>query len=627
MRLSTMCRIEAREVPRGSSGRRGSGEAGARQNRDLQAADPAGAVRGAWALWGVLLLLTVVRAALVAVPSMWLWGINLLRFLPPVVGWSLWGLAAFALIPAFPARMGSMAPHPGRTAGRSLLADLFMYSACAIGGAALVWLFPDRLWFTGDFLMRRGTAFGIGDVRTLFPQATWLDLAIHYQLPRFLAKSLGVNIITTVRAIGALEAAVLGLLAAAFARALRLRGAAGAAVACVLFFGGYLGLFTGYNKSFCELCVLTAAVGLFGVLAMLEGRGLLQMGIALALALALHRSALVLLPPVFLAWFWWLRIHGRSALWRRPAAIVGIALPLAALALTAPQILRGIRLMDRQHLLPGSASPLGALGSALGGVHLADVGNVAMLLSPLAAVIPFLAVFVWPHLSRRRDGLLLLVLALPAAAIMLLVHPRQGMFRDWDVYAAGGVAVSLLAAWLVGETLRALPRRGWLAAAVMLAVAIPSMQWIIHNHDQDRGASRIEAFLREAPPRPSLERALGWDYLGVRGFGRGDYASAAEAYGRAAELIPSTRILISWSMAEACSGDYAKAGEVYLKLLGRPDGLQAWRGLAEGAVRSGDYVTAIQAARIVLYVQPDNAWASGMVERVRRGLEAAAPRK
>ena len=44
-------------------------------------------------------LRAMARAALGFVPGMWLWGLNLHRFLPPALAWVPWLLAAAALVP------------------------------------------------------------------------------------------------------------------------------------------------------------------------------------------------------------------------------------------------------------------------------------------------------------------------------------------------------------------------------------------------------------------------------------------------------------------------------------------------------------------------------------------------
>ncbi|HET9328104.1 MAG TPA: hypothetical protein VFQ05_15160, partial [Candidatus Eisenbacteria bacterium] len=52
------------------------------------------------ALWSTLALLVIARAVFSFVPSMAGWGLNVQRFLDPISGWGLWGLAALALVPA-----------------------------------------------------------------------------------------------------------------------------------------------------------------------------------------------------------------------------------------------------------------------------------------------------------------------------------------------------------------------------------------------------------------------------------------------------------------------------------------------------------------------------------------------
>ena len=69
----------------------------------------------------------------------------------------------------------------------------------------------------------------------------------------------------TARALGAVEAFVLGALAVAFARAVRTKGAAACLVAAAVAFTGALGLMTGYGKAFSEMCLLTLATATFAI--------------------------------------------------------------------------------------------------------------------------------------------------------------------------------------------------------------------------------------------------------------------------------------------------------------------------------------------------------------------------
>src|SRR5215831_19946152 len=91
---------------------------------ELPAAPEPAATRACVAMLAALALLAVARAWAGSTHGMGTWGINTLRFVPPIVGWPLWGIAALALIPplarplaATVARVGdSIANAPARAA-------------------------------------------------------------------------------------------------------------------------------------------------------------------------------------------------------------------------------------------------------------------------------------------------------------------------------------------------------------------------------------------------------------------------------------------------------------------------------------------------------------------------------
>src|SRR5262249_47518888 len=152
--------------------------------------------------------------------------------------------------------------------------------------------------------------------------------------------------------------------------------------------------------------------------------------------LALHRSALGLLPPLLLVWVLWLRAHGRGGAWRRPSALAAFLLPPLTLALMLPRIRAAIASTGRFHFARGGSDLPHVLGAAFAWLHLADLGTLLLLLSPLALVAPLLAVALAPSLLLRTEAIVLPALLAPFAGLLLFVHPRQGQFRDWDVFTA-----------------------------------------------------------------------------------------------------------------------------------------------------------------------------------------------
>ncbi|MEK7329666.1 MAG: hypothetical protein AAB113_02580, partial [Candidatus Eisenbacteria bacterium] len=157
------------------------------------------------------------RAALTFVPGTWFWSLNLHRFLSPVMGWGLWLLAALALVPPLARRVSPMLARWGDALTRRPVSTA---TAWALGAATLAWLTPDRVRFVGDFLLRQGTVEVVEQPGLLFPQALPLDLFLHYALPLKLTAAHLMSANGAARLLGAVEVAMLGALAAAFARTL-----------------------------------------------------------------------------------------------------------------------------------------------------------------------------------------------------------------------------------------------------------------------------------------------------------------------------------------------------------------------------------------------------------------------
>jgi hypothetical protein len=577
---------------------------------------PRGAEAAARALWASLALLALARAGLALVPSMRAWSLNLQRFLP-AWGWALWAVGALALVPALARRLLPTLAHAGDAAADAPTATSLAWAAA---GAALVTLAPDRVWFVGDFLLRENTLGSQGvSLPAWYPQALPLDLFLHDTVARGMMLALGLTANGVGRLIGAAEAALLGVLAVAFARALGLRGAPGFAASSAVFWGGYLTLFTGYNKALSDLVLLVAAAAVAALRAVRDGRGLLGLGVAVGLGLCLHRTSLGLLPlAAWCAWVWFRR-HGRAGAWRRPEALAALLLAAAAAAVMLPRILPVVTGFDRRHFAPEEVQRQGGvLAAALHGARPGDLLNLVVLLAPLAPA-ALAAAALTPALTRRREGAALGLLALPFVAVAPFLHPGQGMFRDWDMFAPAGMALALLAAWLSAEVLRAAPRQAWLAVAVTLGAAVPSAEWVLHHADLERGLARVQAMLREPPSRTAFERAVTWQYLGLRQSAAGRWADAAAAYQRAAELLPSPHILYQWADAEVQSGDDAAAQRAF-RLVVRRNGGDAfgWWGLGMASLELGDSATAAAAADSLLRLDPDGAGTRQLLGRLGR---------
>lgn len=583
-----------------------------------------------------LAVMVAARAIASFVPSMWAWSINLQRFLHPAIAVVMAAATALVLIPAV-ARSGARAITG---AGDALAGGSWIVTCLVMAGAAgLVWLLPDVVRFVGDFLIRQGTVEVADKPSVLFPQALPLDIWLHYTLPSWLTDRRLTDANGAARLLGVVEAALLALVSLRMARLLDARGATAWVVVATVTCGGALAMYTGFGKAFAELALLTAWTGVAGLSAVRGGPGLLEVGIAVAIAAGLHRSGLALVPAAVLAWVMWARRNG-AGVWKRPVTWIAALVPLAALAIMIPRIAAIVRRWDTEHFRPGGASGAALVAQTLTAERFADMANVLVMLAPLL----LLALVIVPALRdaprRRADErpgselAYLIALALPFLAVMPVLHPAQGMYRDLDDFAATGIAVSLVAAWLLARGLRSQP--AWLAFAIAVSGAIPTLQWLAVHHDLDRGIARVRAFMVEPPIRTPNERATTWDFLGARYFRLGQEADqdgrldaahahfihAVEAFENAAKDAPSPRILQEWALAATMKGDFALAHQVYLQFLEKdPTNVLGWLGLATVSLNRGDLPEARRGANELLKLRPGEPVGIDLLQKIDR-LEA-----
>ena len=589
---------------------------GARRTHPAHLADGRPGGHAALALWCALALLAATRAALAFVPSMWGWGLNHPRFLSPGWAWLPWLVAAAALVPAFATRALPLATRIGdrlTNGGRLPVIAVMLLAAC------LVSALPDRTHFTGDFLLRESSAAQPGAPGALIPQALPLDVVIHDHVPYLLTRFGVADVNTAARVLGAVETAVLAWLAVGLVRSLTLRGAPALAIASIVFFGGSLALFTGYDKAFSELVLVAVATGVFGVRALRDGSGVIALGALAALAVLLHRSGLALLPAVAVPMVVGLGAQARP---RRLANVVGVALPLLALAMTLPRIVDTFVRFDLPtNLAPEDVRQAGAWWrAAFAPVRLADIANVIVMLAPVSLALP--ALVAAPGRGRngvRAQRLWLLTLVLPILVLLLADHPPQGFFRDWDVFAAPAALLSIAVAIAVGKVLAGAPHHGWLAVAVALAAAAPSLQWVALQADSVRGLERARAFVAEHPVRAPAERGRTWAFLASRAWQQHDLDRVVEYAGRAAQTSPSTYVLTLWATAEELRGGFAAARPLYRRALAAdPTDWRNWLGLASASLGLGDHEEARRAVQRSLQLHPHNPYADELLARASR---------
>lgn len=584
------------------------------------APDPARAAGAV--LWTGLLALAVVRALLVSSHDQWAWALDLQRFLAAPVAAALWGAAAVPLVPALGRRLGRALGRALAPLGRRAWTEGAAWGA---GLAGLVAAFPDRVRFVGDFLLREGTLSASGvKIPAWYPQAMPLDLLVHDRLARPVMAALGLGANGYGRLLGVLEAGALGVVSTAFARAAGLRGAAATAATATLALGGALTLFTGYDKAFTEMFLLTVATGACAVRLVRTGRGLPLLALALALAIGFHRLGYGLLAGAAVAVALARRAHPDALAGRALAA--WLALPLATALALAPRVIHVFAVLDRMQLSPGPGEPHAWWAAALAGARPADLANVAVLYAPLALLVPAMAVAAGAR-RPRPEAVALVALALPFVAAAPLLHPGQGLFRDWDVFSPMGAGLALLAAWTVGRVLQGSRSLAWLALPVALGMGSHAIAWLAHSSDETRGLARVHALLDGPPARTGDELAKTWQFVGIHQARARRWRRSAAAYGHAAEYLPSPHILRQWAVAATEAGDLDGARDVYLRLLAaKPDDASSWLALAVLDQRRRDPGETLYAARRARRYLAGDAQLGQVISALEaQGVTPAAP--
>ncbi len=512
------------------------------------------------------------------------WGLNLYRFLPPIFAASIALVVVASLIPGIAA---SLVPA-WSAAGAALDSSARPRLALALLSGALVGLLPDRTWFLGDFLIRARSA-ATGSLAGLFEGYLPLDDLLHARLPHAISRAAGLAPLEVVRAIGAVEVVAFAGLAIACSRAIAAPGAPRFMATILILFGGYLTMFTGYAKPAREMTMWVLALACFGIRRVSAGGSAIPLAATMIAGLLTHRSMSLLIPVWLLIGWLWHRRRGELPAERPWITVVTFAAPIVVLLATLPSLLETLTGFDlRNHLMGPAARERGVLGAAFSGMHLLDLLDVMLVMSPVALPAALLARGEIPSWKSHPERIVPWALVISLIPLALFVHPAQAVFRDWDVFAALGISLSVLAAGIAGRAL-ADSRHAWLAVPLTVLPFAFTLGWMIQFNDTARGLMRVEAFVREAPVRDERTRAITWDFLGSRAFQLGWLPRASDALEQAAELAPLRRLLLLRAVVETRLGHYEESRRIYRQLLERDaDDPLGWLGLLGSAGYLGD---------------------------------------
>jgi len=565
-------------------------------------------------------LLTVALALLIAVRVLvefrsgaWCWGLDYGRYLSPRWRWGPW-LAAlvFVIAATLPPVRAAIARGVRGFATRP--APIVAIVALACG--ALCFAFPDLTHFTGDFALRRSAIVGITDFDRLFPQASALDRFLHLVLPRTVIASTGLHAGTIASTQGAVNAALFGALAVAFARHVAAQPLAALVAAATVIGSAALGLFTGYDKSLAELSVVTLAFAVAGLGELSGGRPAWTSGLMVALAIALHRSGLALMPAWLLLWAW---VPAPPAARGRRVWPWSRLVPAALMAAQLPVVWKVAHAVDARHLAPTGVGHL--LTAAFEPARLVALANLALFLVPLLPLLP--VVFAIARRERQRSAVWLGWLGASWLLPMLAIHPVQGEFRDWDDFAAAAVAMALPLALLLARACARAPAA--LATTVIAAALVPRVQWLALEARPQRALERVEAWAAGPPAPARTVAAATLEFVAVSHFRDRRLEDGRRTMAAAIAQMPWERLYLGAANAEAQAGDWSYAVTLYEEAARRfPNDATPWMMLAQAAFQHGDRDAASRAVAELRRMAPADPW-TARAEAALRQMTPAAP--
>jgi len=437
-------------------------------------------------------------------------------------------------------------------------------------------------------------------------------------------------------------------------------------VTLLLLTQGYTVLFYGYIENYAAHA-LVIAVYLWLALRYLGGRASLTVVAAVAVgSLGVHMSSLTLLPS-----FAFLAAVGLARRERRRDALLGIGVAVLAAVLLdlvfrslAPgySLPAAVREISRAASKPAAGLATG-LDYTVSPAHLRDFANDQFLIGPFGAylMVPALALLAWRAArgaARARSpaaGFLAVASLTPLAGSFLTSEPLLGYPRDWDMFAAAGVAYTAAAAAFTVILVRDARPLRWLLGFAVVFSLLQLAPFVALNRDEARSVERFKTLPLGRGRTPvvvgnyylrsgDLDEAERWlrraieenpgnatahAFLALVLVRQGRPAEALRGYEAAILRHPDNRAYrVNHSSLAMREGQYARALPHVRWLTERfPGEVEHWRALARIAEETGDAEEYRRAKEHLLALleqrvreEPRNAGALHALGEALRGL-------
>lgn len=534
----------------------------------------------------VLSALTLLFLLSSLIPDARLWGINHLTYLPLSSIVTL--VAATILIAGL---WFYISVRRNRDANLPFAITTWQLAAVALGSAMVFYLLQPYYPFLGDGVLRsEEIAFG-----RLFSKTEPLDTFIHTILYKITNGPLGFDGKSVYRILSSISG---GVVVAYILKYFVRRGNGVAWPTAYIITLGSTMLFCGYVESYSIGYAFTLIYLLSGERFVRTGKGMTTAVVSLAFAVSCHAANLILLPSFLILLWKWVNSEKQGA--ERTvvpiATVVAIAVPtffvffyrgwepsIPSSPFVSIATLHGYSLLSMDHLL--------------------DMLNELMLVMPAGLVLLWSSLRGWRSLYESSNSRFwfLIVLALPSALFILLVDPKLGFARDWDLFATSAAVLAVVILLVRLDLSRAF--RSFEKAAVILAFIFLTSFLLVNKSEQ----SSIKRFthLLETDTESS---PFGREILSNYRQSRGDLESAIEQLRFALEVEDNKRhrYLIAGMLYDL--GQHESSAKEALRAVRlAPDFAPAYYQLGKSVEKLGDLAGAKQYYQKAVSLEPDAA--------------------
>jgi tetratricopeptide (TPR) repeat protein len=419
-------------------------------------------------------------------PQQRLWGLNLLYYLPGLWRWLLVVLGFLVLIPLVNRGVGDLVGGFSGWISRKLkkIHRYYLYAFVSLLCGLLFWLFRVKTYLLGDsFLRAREINQGLK-----FSFTAPLDFLIHLGV----VKVLGWDAFFTYAVLSVLGGVMFLFLVFLLGDILGRDGRERSLIFLVILCMGATQLFFGYVESYTLLYVALTAY-LFFSLGYLMGRsGLVFPVLSFLLCLGLHLSALSLFPSLLYLIFAKRRGVDLYRVLLSFGLVILVGLGLFLLSSYDPET-RGL-----SYFL---IHPLGAgegFYSLFSGSHLLDIINHQLLVSPVGLLLLLTGLLVFPKRSSRDDAIgFLILVSVCTLGYALVVDPKLGYARDWDLFAFSGLGYTFLGLYVFLRHVKGVSKESlrYLTISLVFTSLVSTIPLIYVNSTETKAMARFEHLL------------------------------------------------------------------------------------------------------------------------------------